>query len=310
MILMKSLRQLALFLLIVATLFSAPGLTRAQSTDVRYFPETGHSVKGLFLQFYKAAKDPLLYYGYPITEQMVSKDGKAVQYFQRARFELTSSQSIQLTPLGSLTYKPNGPWTINNPNACEGYPTGYSVCLGFLEFYKSNGGAKQFGNPISPFDSSDNLIVQYFENTRFEWRGDRQSVVISDLGRIYFDQLKEDPASLKPIDQPDATINPVLSIKLRAFVLKAVTLQSGQQTVYIVVQNQTSKPVFNAIGKAVVKLTDGTSQEYAFTTNSVGIAQIIFNFKDQKSGELVPIEVVVNYQSLTSTTITSFRVWY
>ena len=310
MILMKSLRQLAIALLIIAPLLSAPRWARAQSTDVQYFPETGHSVKGLFLQFYKAAKDPLLYYGYPITEQMVSKDGKAVQYFQRARFELTSNQSIQLTPLGSLTYKPNSPWTINNPNACEIYPTGYSVCLGFLEFYKSNGGSKQFGSPISPFDSSDNLIVQYFENTRFEWRGDRQSVVISDLGRIYFDQLKEDPARLKPIDQPDATINPVLSIKLRAFVLKAVTLQSGQQTVYIVVQNQTSKPVFNAIGKAVVELTDGTSQEYAFTTNSAGIAQIIFNFKDQKSGELVPIEVVVNYQSLTSTTKTSFRVWY
>jgi len=307
---MKSLRQLALFLLIIVALFSAPGLAWAQSTDVRYFPETGHSVKGLFLQFYKAAKDPLLYYGYPITEQMVSKDGKAVQYFQRARFELTGNQSIQLTPLGSLTYKPSGPWTINNPNACEAYPTGYSVCLGFLEFYKSNGGSKQFGNPISPFDSSDNLIVQYFENTRFEWRGDRQSVVISDLGRIYFDQLKEDPARLKPIDQPDATINPVLSMKVHAFVLKAVTLQSGQQTVYIVVQNQTSKPVFNAIGKALVKFTDGTSQEYAFTTNAQGIAQIIFNFKDQKSGELVPIEVVVNYQSLTSTTRTSFRVWY
>ena len=307
---MKSLRQLALFLLIIAALFSAPGWARAQSTDVQYFPETGHSVKGLFLQFYKTAKDPLLYYGYPITEQMVSKDGKAVQYFQRARFELTGSQSIQLTPLGSLTYKPSGPWTINNPNACEPYPTGYSVCLGFLEFYKSNGGSKQFGNPISPFDSNDNLIVQYFENTRFEWRGDRQSVVISDLGRIYFDQLKEDPARLKPIDQPDATINPVLSMKVHAFVLKAVTLQSGQQTVYIVVQNQTSKPVFNAIGKALVKFTDGTSQEYAFTTNAQGIAQIIFNFKDQKSGELVPIEVVVNYQSLTNTTRTSFRVWY
>ena len=179
MFLMKSLRQLAISLLIIAALLSAPRLARAQTTDVQYFPETGHSVKGLFLQYYTAAKDPLLYYGYPITEQMVSKDGKAVQYFQRARFELTGNQSIQLTPLGSLTYKPNRPWTINNPNACEIHPTGYSVCLGFLEFYKSNGGSKQFGNPISPFDSSDNLIVQYFENTRFEWRGDRQSVVIS-----------------------------------------------------------------------------------------------------------------------------------
>jgi len=303
-------RQFGLFILVFALLFTARGTAQAQSTGVQFFPETGHSIKGLFLQFYKAAKDPLLYYGYPITEQMVSKDGKAVQYFQRARFELTTNQSVQLTALGVLTYKPKGPWSINNPNACEAYPTGYSVCLGFLEFYKSNGGTKQFGNPISPFDSSDNLIVQYFENTRFEWRGDRQTVVISDLGRIYFDQLKEDPAQLKPIDQPDATINPVLSIKVRAFVLKSVTLQSGQQTVYIIVQNQISKPVAGAIGKALVKFTDGTSTEFAFTTNSVGIAQITFNFKDQKSGELVPIEIAVNYQSLSSLTKTSFRIWY
>ena len=310
MILMKVIRQFGLLIVVFAVLLTTRGTAQAQSTDVQFFPETGHSVKGLFLEHYEAAKDPLLYYGYPITEQMVSRDGKAVQYFQRARFELIGSQSIQLTPLGMLTYKPKGPWTISNPNACEAYPTGYSVCLGFLEFYKSNGASKQFGNPISPFDSSDNLIVQYFEYTRFEWRGDRQTVVISDLGRIYFDQLKEDPAQLKPIDQPDATINPVLSIKVRAFVLKAVTLESGQQTVYIVVQNQTSKPVPNTIGKAVVKFTDGTSQEFAFTTNSLGIAQITFNFKDQKSGELVSIEVAVNYQSLNSTTKTSFRIWY
>jgi hypothetical protein len=309
MILMKVIRNLAVFVLI-SVLMSAHSPAQAQGNDVQFFAETGHSVKGLFLQFYTAAKDPLLYFGYPITEQMVSKDGKAVQYFQRARFELVGNQSIQLTPLGTLTYKPRGPWTINNPNACEMYPTGYSVCLGFLEFYTAHGGAKQFGNPISPFDSSDNLIVQYFEYTRFEWRGDRKMVVISDLGRSYFDQLKEDPAQLKPVDQPDATINPVLSIKVRAFVLKAVTLRSGQQSVYIIVQNQTSKPVPNALGKALVKFTDGTSQEYAFTTNALGIAQITFNFKDQESGELVPIEIAVNYQSLNGATKTSFRIWY
>ena len=308
--LMKVIRRFALSILLMTLLLSVPNSALAQSNDVQYFPETGHSVKGLFLEFYKAVKEPLLYYGYPISEQMVSKDGKAVQYFQRARFELSSSQSIRLTPLGVLTYKPKGPWTINNPNACEQYPTGYAVCLGFLEFYKANGGTKQFGNPISPFDSSDNLIVQYFENARFEWRGDRQTVVISDLGRIYFDQLKEDPAQLKPVDQPDATINPVLSIKVRAFVLKAVTLQSGQQSVYIIVQSQTSKPVPGAIGKVLVKFTDGTRQEFAFTTNALGIAQITFNFKDQTLGELVPIEVSVNYQSLNSATITSFRIWY
>ena len=310
---MKAIRRFTLPILIVAMLLTTWGPVQAQSTDVQYFPETGHSVSGVFLEQYKSAKDPLLVYGYPITEQMTSRDGKIVQYFQRARFELTVQNAIQLTPLGSLTYQRKSPLTINNPNACEVYPTGFPVCLTFLDFYKANGGPTQFGNPISPFESSDNLIVQYFEGARFEWRADRppeQRVVLSDLGRIYFDQLKEDPAQLKAIEQPNATIYPVLSLKVRAFVSKAVTLSRGQQTVYIIVQNQTSRPVSGANGTVLVKFPSGTNQEFAFTTNSLGIAQVTFNFSDQKSGELVPIEIAVIYQSLTATTKTSFRIWF
>jgi hypothetical protein len=310
---MNLIRRFVVPTLILTILLRTWGAVQAQSTDVQFFPETGHSVRGGFLQFYKSAKNPRLVYGYPITEQMISRDGKTVQYFQRARFELTGNQSIQLTTLGSLTYRPKSPMTINNPKACQTYPTGFPVCLTFLDFYKANGGPSQFGNPISPFESSDGLIVQYFEGARFEWRADRppeQRVVISDLGRIYFDQLKEDPAQLKPIDQPDATINPVLSLNVRAFVLKAVTLESGQQTVYIIVQNQISKPVLSASGKALVKYPDGTNQEFSFTTNASGIAQVSFNFKNQKSGELVPIEITVNYQSIIGTTKTSFRIWF
>ena len=310
---MNRFRRFVISVLLCTLLLTTQGTVYAQSTDVQFFAETGHSIKGAFLQFYKSAKDPQLVYGYPITEQMISKDGKTVQYFQRARFELTNTQTIQLSPLGKLTYQPKSPMTINNPNACQVYPTGFPVCLTFLDFYKANGGPNQFGNPISPFESSDGLIVQYFEGTRFEWRADRpadQRVVISDLGRIYFDQLKEDSAQLKPIEQADATINPVLSLKVRAFVLKAVTLKSGQQTVYIIVQNQISKAVANATGKALIKFPDGTNQEIAFTTNASGIAQISFNFSDQKSGELVPIEITVTYQSITGTTKTSFRIWF
>jgi hypothetical protein len=305
-------RRTIISILILAILLAARGTAYAQSTDVQYFAETGHSIKDVFLKFYNAASDPKLVYGYPITEQMISKDGKTVQYFQRARFELAGNQTVQLTPLGTLTYKPTSPLTINNPNACKLF-NNIPVCFDFLKFYEASGGPAQFGNPISPFESSSKIIVQYFEGVRFEWRADRpegQRVVISDLGRIYFDQLKEDPAQLKAVEQFDATINPVLSLNIRAFVLKSVTFGDGQQTVYIVVHNQTSKPVEAATGKALVKFTDGTTQEFTFTTNARGIAQITFNFNGQKSGELVPIEISVAYQSLNAATKTSFRIWF
>lgn len=310
---MKAVRRFTTSVLVLFLLVSTWGPAQAQSSDVLYFPETGHYVKGVFLTFYNSAKDPKPVYGYPITEQITARDGKTVQYFQRARFELSASNHVQLTPLGTLTYQPQSPLPVNTNNGCEQYPTGHQVCFTFLDFYKANGGPNQFGNPISPFESADGLIVQYFEGARFEWRADRGAekwVVISDLGRLYFDQQKEDPSHLRPVQPADATIKTVLSLKARAFILKAVTLKSGSQTVYVIVQDQTSGAVENASVKAVVHLSNSTTQEYVFTTNAKGIGQVTFNFSDQKPGDLITIDISVNHLGLTASTTTSFRIWF
>jgi hypothetical protein len=134
--------------------------------------------------------------------------------------------------------------------------------------------------------------------------------VITDLGRLYFEQLGEDQAHLKPVKPLDATINSTLSIRVRAFVAKSVMRSSGQQTVYVIVQSQTLQAVSNATGKATVNWPDGRSEEYFFTTNSSGLGTITFNFADQKQGELVQVDIVVAYQGLAGTTKTSFRIWF
>lgn len=297
--------------LILTILLTQWGTASAQSADVQFFPETGHNVKGDFLRFYKSVRDPGLLFGYPITEQIVSKDGKTVQYFQRARFELVGPQNVQLTTLGRTLYKPDKQFP-NNAAGCE-MLSGYPLCFAFLDFYRANGGAAQFGNPISPFEVHENIIVQYFEKARFEWRADRpegQRVVLTDLGRLYFDQSGEDPALLKPVDPLDATINPILSIKVRAFVAKPVMQSSGQQAVYVIVQSQTGQAISNTTGKATVHWPDGRSEEYYFVTDVSGLGSFTFNFANQKQGELVLIDVVVSYQGLPGTTRTSFRIWY
>lgn len=315
--LMKTIWRLAAPILILAILLTSWGTAKAQSADVQYFPETGHSVRRDFLRFYKSVQNPTLVFGYPITEQITSKDGKTVQYFQRARFEffpeLLEGQRVQLTLLGQEDYQPGQQLRLNNSAGCDSFPTGYAVCFAFLDFFKANGGTTQFGNPISPFEFHENLIVQYFEKARFEWRADRpegQRVVLTDLGRIHFDQLGEDPAHLKPVTPLDATINSVLSVKVRAFVAKSVTYASGQQTVYAIVQNQTGLAISNANGKATIRWPDGRTEEYFFTTNSAGVGAVTFNFADQKQGELIPIDVVVAYQGLAGATKTSFRIWF
>ena len=280
---------------------------------MKFFAETGHNVKGEFLKFYNGAKDPALVYGYPLTEQMTSKDGKTVQYFQRARFELGKDSRIQLTAVGQALYKPTPPAVSNTTAGCQMFSTGFRVCFAFLDFFQANGGVTQFGNPISPFEFQDNVIVQYFERARFEWRGDRpesQRVTLTDLGRMYFAQVGEDNAQLKAVLPQDNTINPVLSIKVRAFVQKSVTRASGQQTVHVVVQSQTLQPVKDANGKIVIHWADGTTQEYFFVTTAAGVGTATFDFTDQKKGELVPIDVIVVYQGLSGTTTTSFRIWF
>lgn len=315
--LMNATRRLAALIFALTILLTSGGTVHAQPDDVQYFPETGHHVKGDFLHFYKSAQDPQLVFGYPITEQMTSRDGKTVQYFQRARFELRADlpadQRVQLSPVGQALYQPANQLKLNHTAGCDSFSTGYSVCFAFLDFYKANGGVRQFGNPISPFEFHENLIVQYFEKARFEWRADRpedQRVVLTDLGRLYFEQLGEDPVQLKPVQPLDATINAILSIRARAFVLKPLTRITGQQTVYIIVQNQTSQAVSNATGKVTVSWPDGRAEDYFFTTNPSGLGTVTFHFADQKKGELVPIDIVVVYQGLAATTRTSFRVWF
>ncbi|HMA33175.1 MAG TPA: hypothetical protein VKY74_01745 [Chloroflexia bacterium] len=62
------------------------------SPDNRYFPETQHSLGGLFLNYWQAHGD-LAIFGFPISEEILEQsplDGRVylVQYFERNRFEL------------------------------------------------------------------------------------------------------------------------------------------------------------------------------------------------------------------------------
>jgi hypothetical protein len=307
----RRLAILATFCLLVTSWVSV----RAQSSDAEYFAQTGHFVRGDFLIYYRSFSNPTLLFGYPLTEQFTSKDGKTVQYFQRARFEAASDpvQSVVLTPLGREMYSSGRQLVINNPFACRAFTeTGYSVCFAFLEFFEQNGGLARFGYPISPFEFRNNQIVQYFENARFEWRpglAEEQRIGLTDLGRMYFDQIGEDPAFLKP-SQQDARPNLVLSLRVRAFPEKAVTTSSDQQTIYVLVQDQKLQPVAGAIGLATIRLASGETLQQSFEINSRGVGTFTFAFTNQPKGKLVDVDINVTYSNLGGKTTTSFRIWY
>jgi outer membrane protein assembly factor BamB len=67
--------------------------------DGLYFAETGHNLRGVFLDYFNA-NGGLAQYGYPRTEQITLADGRIVQWFQRARMEFTAAAGVQLGLLG------------------------------------------------------------------------------------------------------------------------------------------------------------------------------------------------------------------
>lgn len=298
----------------VCLIFVSWGSVQAQTPDSEYFAETGHYIRGDFLRFYRNTPNPTVVIGYPITEQFTSVDGKTVQYFQRARFEVGPTGEVMLTSLGREMYSPERQLVINYPFACRTFSTGYSVCFAFLEYFLQNGGVERFGNPISPFEFRNKQIVQYFENARFEWRPDLpegQRVGLTDLGRMYFEQLGEDQAFLKPSQQGlSGPNNEVLELQVRAFPKQAVATSNDEQTIYVLVQDQNLQPVSRAQGVATIRPAVGETLQQSFETNSSGLSVLSFQFTNQPSGQLVSVDISISYNGLTGKTTTSFRIWY
>jgi predicted deacylase len=78
----------------------APG---TESSDARFFPETGHTLREAFLTYWEQA-DGMKLFGYPLSEEFeaFTADGqrRTVQYFERAVLSYDSESGVRLEPLG------------------------------------------------------------------------------------------------------------------------------------------------------------------------------------------------------------------
>ncbi len=176
---------------LIALLLGGVGPVGAQAAS-RYFPETNHTVKGAFLNYWND-NGGLAQQGYPITEEhpeVNAIDGKTynTQYFQRARFEFhpeISDQNFQvlLGLLGTEAFLARY-HSINagvNPVIVPGtgsrfFPdTGHTVTGLFLKYWNEHSGLRQQGFPISEAFVENSLtdgrpyITQYFQRARFEY---------------------------------------------------------------------------------------------------------------------------------------------
>lgn len=294
------------------------------SQDLRYFSETGHTVSGEFLKAYTSATDPELIYGYPITEAFV-RDFRLIQYFERARFELHPENPPELrvviTHLGSLLHETS--YTLpglGNIPGCRYFPEShFRVCYDFLVFFETHGGVEQFGYPISNYEIRNGRMVQTFQRARLEWHPELPSgkqIRPADLGKEYFTLMDENPARLLPVQPPitDSSVNaPVDMVKdlhLRGFFETAVTHASGEQTVFVTLQDQKVDGISGAKITLEIMGSDGnTIETVELTTNKNGFIEHSFTFDDQPPGR-AKVKISAEYGDLREASTASFWIWH
>ncbi|MBN2500009.1 MAG: hypothetical protein JXB38_04520 [Anaerolineales bacterium] len=300
----------------------------AQTGEPDYFPETGHTLTGEYFTFYYSIPNPKEVYGFPITEPFYQESfGLQVQFFEKARFEYhpekPEGERIVLTNLGEFTHDEGAPINLTTyAGGCkilsDEVDHRYPVCYSFLTFYEANGGAEQFGLPISEMEMQSGYIMQYFERARLEWHPalpDGKKVVIGNLGEVYFNLLHLSPPLLYPVPDPDENNLPVQKIPLvmvpRAFVRSAVVGNGEVQTVYVTVEDQNNVPVEDAKITGSVLLPNSLVVPLNLApTDEDGVSKAAFTVQAGDQTGMATVVIEVQKDGEKETFRTSFRIWY
>ena len=172
-----------------------------------YIPETGHSIDGVFLDFWRA-NDGIANYGYPITPE-VTLNGRIVQYYEYARFEYVPDDPngvvVRLGRIGE-ELRPKAVQRVSFPtpgaskraeaaarelaafqqawmpldDATAAKATtdtwrfvpeaGHSVRYGFKAFWEATGEAAYLGNPLTEEYALKGTTYQIFERGQLAWQ--------------------------------------------------------------------------------------------------------------------------------------------
>lgn len=318
----KRIRCIISIIALWLALMILPSGTEAQAQSVRYFPETGHNVRGEFLEFFDQ-HGGLRIFGYPITEEF-TLDGRTVQYFQRARFELHLENQppyrVQLGLLGQELGKQAPAVENKGYSLFQRYfpETGHHVAFAFLTFFDDSGGVDDFGYPITEFVSENGRIVQYFQRAKFEWYPElapAQRVQLGNLGSIHFDLLASQGRVSPSLKQPAPPAIPgtaaPLALKVTATPKQTVASRRTSQTIYVFVTDQKNSPLAGAAVKITVR--DGSTiylQDIMAATNTQGFTSYTFALSQFNTGQNVIVEVTAELQGLSTKTQTSFFTWF
>ncbi len=194
-----------------------------QTSMVVFVPETGHSISGTMLDYWRANGASSVY-GNPISEVFVAPNSYYSQAFERGIFQfnpdwtLTDNPTVRLMPTSRPALRERvsstrsdgrrssadrrlPAWTpgsqqetrideVANTGGRFSESTGFSIAGEFATWYDSHEGPFYLGAPISEPHRERGVIVQYFEN----------SMLIAQEGDVRPGSLLQDRAGLFGFD--------------------------------------------------------------------------------------------------------------
>ncbi len=202
----------AMSLLLVVSML---GPQSVAASGQEFFPETGHTVSGRFLDYWQGAGG-LAQFGFPLGEPFSERNTDTgvvytVQYFERNRFEYHPENSppydVLLGRLGSISLQRRSTDWHTLPHGapapgCQFFTaTAHSLCQPFLSYWQEHGGLPLFGLPLSePYDVTSptdgkSYLVQHFERNRFELHPEKPAPYNILLGLLGTELYGKQPAT-------------------------------------------------------------------------------------------------------------------
>jgi hypothetical protein len=323
----RQLKAVFLTIVFVIVLGSTNLVAWAQEDSWVYFPETGHTLRTPFLEYFKDT-GALARYGYPITEGYVDPHTRLmVQYFQKARLEWHPANpdpyKIQLGLLALELGKSIPPIPVKDippvaDPSCAYFPeTGHTICYKFLDYWRKAGGLDMFGYPITEYVVENGVIVQYFQRAKMEWQPSKplgQQIQLAPIGELYAKSGAVPPELLAPqpppSDVPQRLAGPT-SIHARSSVLNGFVTPGGIQSAYVLVVDQLGRPVNAAAVSLVVHLPTGDVTYQLSPTDKQGVTIQAFDAGTAAPGAIIYLEFIVTYPGLKPVSNpTSYVIWY
>jgi lipoprotein-anchoring transpeptidase ErfK/SrfK len=180
-----------------------------------YIPETGHSIDGVFLDYWRY-NGGVSSFGNPITPEF-NLNGHVVQYFQYARFEYwpedadgnvvhlgkigeelrpqlfmrqqsaAVTSSIAETARVSLAWLPVTDNVASQPNTDTFVyvpETGHTIANGFKGFWDNSGGVEFLGNPLTEEYRVGEIVYQVFERGQLAWKQNTDPWMVAVGGQL------------------------------------------------------------------------------------------------------------------------------